>query len=51
MKKTIILTAAAFFVLGAIYLLVGNKDSAANDAGQFLMIASAIIAMITIIKK
>lgn len=51
MKKTIILTAAAFFVLGLIYLLVGSKDSAANDAGQFLMIASAIIAIITIIKK
>lgn len=51
MKKTIIITSTAFFVLGLIYLLVGSKDSAANDAGQFLMIASAIIAMITIIKK
>ena len=51
MKKTIILTAAAFFTLGLVYLLIGSKDSAANDAGIFLMIASAIIATITIIKK
>lgn len=51
MKKTIILTAAAFFVLGIIYLILGNKDSIAYESGQFLMIASAIIATITIIKK
>lgn len=51
MKKTIILTAAAFFTLGLVYLLIGKDSSPAIDAGGFLMIASAIIATITIIKK
>ena len=51
MKKTIILTAAAFFTLGLVYLLVGSKDSIAHEAGQFLVIASAIIATITMIKQ
>lgn len=51
MKKIIIITAAAFFTLGIIYLILGNKDSIAYESGIFVVVASAIIATITIIKK